>query len=368
MLCAVLMARAEHYPMQHFTISDGLPSNTIYYVYRDTRGFIWVATDKGIARYNGIKFEIFTTANGMPDNEIFNMQEDKLGRIWFSTFNGKLCFYKDGYFHNAKNTPYLRLPFRSTQIMKIIAEEDSSVTIMFENRERFVNIGHDKISVVYLKDDPDIAQLFFVTKADASSYRLYYGNMVKVVDTAHRLLSRSNFVSSYQGQPCTQWEVLNSQDKMYIANEHYIYDQKLHVVATLSEPLHIENRKLYTIYFDTAHALFRNTDAGVFCNETHFLSEYSTPSITQDLLANYWIATLHDGIFVLANQYKASKLYPEAYAGNIRYAYADNNVLFFNNSDNNLYELEHDSLSCIFNYEKIKTDTVNLPTTTATSL
>ena len=96
---------SKDFPMLHFTKDDGLPGKTVYQVYRDSKGYLWFATDKGVARYNGIKFEKFTTLDGLADNEIFMCQEDFEGRIWFGTWNGKLCFYKDGIFHNEANTP-----------------------------------------------------------------------------------------------------------------------------------------------------------------------------------------------------------------------------------------------------------------------
>ena len=60
-----LTAKAQDFPCRHFTTSDGLPSNTVYSVYRDSKGFLWFSTDKGIACYNGLHFEAYTTTNGL---------------------------------------------------------------------------------------------------------------------------------------------------------------------------------------------------------------------------------------------------------------------------------------------------------------
>src|SRR5580704_7885457 len=87
---------AKDYPMLHFTKDDGLPSNCVYQAYRDSKGYLWFATDKGVARYNGLKFEKFTTLDGLADNQVFFFQEDNEGRLWMGSWNGKLCFYKDG--------------------------------------------------------------------------------------------------------------------------------------------------------------------------------------------------------------------------------------------------------------------------------
>ena len=54
---ASLSLAAQDFPILHYGVEDGLPSNTIYDLYRDSKGFLWIATDKGEARYNGLKFE-----------------------------------------------------------------------------------------------------------------------------------------------------------------------------------------------------------------------------------------------------------------------------------------------------------------------
>lgn len=40
-------------------MKDGLPANTVYEILKDKRGFTWVATTMGIARYNGFSFSRF---------------------------------------------------------------------------------------------------------------------------------------------------------------------------------------------------------------------------------------------------------------------------------------------------------------------
>src|SRR5437016_2824434 len=85
--CCTALSYCQDFPVQHFTIEDGLPSNNVYYIYKDSKGYLWIATDKGIARYNGIKFETFTTFNGLPDNEVFFFKEDYQGRLWLGTYN-----------------------------------------------------------------------------------------------------------------------------------------------------------------------------------------------------------------------------------------------------------------------------------------
>ena len=63
----------------NYTQENGLPSNESYFIYRDSKNFLWIATDKGVVRYDGNKMENFD----LPDNVIFKIREDSKGRIWF---------------------------------------------------------------------------------------------------------------------------------------------------------------------------------------------------------------------------------------------------------------------------------------------
>src|ERR1044071_4773097 len=93
----------------NYTRENGLPSNTVYNIFRDSKGLLWIGTDKGVVTYNGINFETYTTANGLADNEVYFFQEDHEHRVWMSTANGKLCYFQNGKFFNASNTPFLAI-------------------------------------------------------------------------------------------------------------------------------------------------------------------------------------------------------------------------------------------------------------------
>ncbi len=350
--CFAQQTAARDYHMLHYTVADGLPSNTVYYVYRDTKGFLWIATTKGVARYNGIRFEVFTTVDGMPDNEIFSIREDKYGRIWFATFNGSLCYYKDNRFHNAKNTPFLKRPILSSLIKKIVLENDSSVTMMFENNEKMVNINKDHLSLVYLNNDQDINGFIGVKKLSKSLYKFIYRNCVKTVDSNHNLISRAPFFCTFNGTPCVDCDMSSAQDQIYIYNQHFIYDIDLKLVKQLNN---IEGKVIpKVVYFDGNKNLFRCTDDGMYINDSeHVLAGLHVATVTEDIHHNCWMGTLTDGIYVMNYTSTYANVYPKAYTGEIWYAYADDGNLFYVNSDNNLYRL-NETQECLFNYAPYK--------------
>ncbi|HEX2616591.1 MAG TPA: two-component regulator propeller domain-containing protein [Flavobacteriales bacterium] len=108
LLLGALVASAQDPIFRRFTLQNGLPSNTLYYLMQDRDGFMWFGTDHGACRYDGRTFRTFTTDDGLADNEVLEIHQDSQGRIWFLSVNGRLSYMVDGRIHNEWNTPFLR--------------------------------------------------------------------------------------------------------------------------------------------------------------------------------------------------------------------------------------------------------------------
>ncbi|MFY7965298.1 MAG: sensor histidine kinase [Chitinophagaceae bacterium] len=64
------IAQGVQLQYKYFTIEDGLPNRTVNCITQDSIGFIWLATDKGICKFNGYTFETYTQKNGLKFNEV----------------------------------------------------------------------------------------------------------------------------------------------------------------------------------------------------------------------------------------------------------------------------------------------------------
>ena len=62
----------------HYTTKDGVPSSEVYDAIQDSKGYMWFATDRGIARFNGYEFHTYTTNNVLTDNTVFSKYPDSL--------------------------------------------------------------------------------------------------------------------------------------------------------------------------------------------------------------------------------------------------------------------------------------------------
>lgn len=108
LLCLELPALGQRRPVQidngylHRTwqFEDGLPQNSVQAILQTTDGYIWVGTQKGLARFDGVRFTVFNQENTPSlKNAVFNaLCETKDGSLWIATEGGGLNRFKDGAF------------------------------------------------------------------------------------------------------------------------------------------------------------------------------------------------------------------------------------------------------------------------------
>ncbi len=108
------------------TQSDGLSESTNAYVYKDTRGFVWISSVNGLNRYDGQKIKVYANSEGKPGGLLGgNIQstffEDSLGDIWFTTDQAINCYrwkkdYFDQYFVKNKNHIPSRIPYHAIKL------------------------------------------------------------------------------------------------------------------------------------------------------------------------------------------------------------------------------------------------------------
>lgn len=123
---------AQNPLVQHFTTSEGLPSNAVYKIFQDSKKFIWFATDAGVSRYDGTKFVHYGKQDGLSSNEVFNIEEDSSGRIWFFHTNASLNFFYNNSIYNGNNTPYLD-SLRTNDYFRKFYEDENKILYFYDH-------------------------------------------------------------------------------------------------------------------------------------------------------------------------------------------------------------------------------------------
>jgi signal transduction histidine kinase/ligand-binding sensor domain-containing protein/CheY-like chemotaxis protein/AraC-like DNA-binding protein len=86
------LAQVEKFYSTEKDISNSL----INKIYQDKKGFIWIATEDGLNKYDGTKFTIYKNISkdntSLKNNYVKTMYEDTQGRFWIACINGLLLY------------------------------------------------------------------------------------------------------------------------------------------------------------------------------------------------------------------------------------------------------------------------------------
>jgi len=81
-------------PSQHilntWQIPEGHPQSSAQSIARTPDGYLWVGTEEGLARFDGVQFTVFDhdNASGIPQRDITALSVDHAGRLWIGTGSG----------------------------------------------------------------------------------------------------------------------------------------------------------------------------------------------------------------------------------------------------------------------------------------
>src|SRR5258708_34588215 len=96
---------------QAWSSENGLPQNSVHQILQTRDGYIWIATEGGVARFNGIQFTVFNQENdpAFTSNDTCCLAEDRSVVLWIGTSDG-LLQYDGGVFRRYTTTDGLPSP------------------------------------------------------------------------------------------------------------------------------------------------------------------------------------------------------------------------------------------------------------------
>ena len=93
-----LKAQPAELSFRKYSSRQGLSSATVYDILKDSFGFIWLATEDGLNRFDGTNFKAYrhdpARPNSLKANHITALFESRNGRIWIGTNGGGLSIYE----------------------------------------------------------------------------------------------------------------------------------------------------------------------------------------------------------------------------------------------------------------------------------
>jgi diguanylate cyclase (GGDEF)-like protein len=91
------LIRYKNGQLSSFGKPEGLSDASIYCVFKDREGVVWLATNKGLNRLRKKVIKTFNADHGLNSSEVYPIYRDRRDNIWIGTTRG-LNLYRDGKF------------------------------------------------------------------------------------------------------------------------------------------------------------------------------------------------------------------------------------------------------------------------------
>jgi ligand-binding sensor domain-containing protein len=290
---------AQTWSYRQYTAEQGLPSTEVYDIIQDKKGYIWVSTDRGVARFDGYSFESFTTAEGLLNNVVFKMCEGPDGKIWFGEMPGTLSYYERGKIYPAPENPAIKKHFQRT-----------SFPVCMMVGKDYIDVGYTGYGILRLQQGK-IRELYATEKV--RDIVTVNGNDVL-------------FGSTYE----TKQILVDYKGKHYFDQVEWKYNSRWikamkrrngDLMVTHSGAVWIFNKEGKTKNFKTDHILlfFETPDSCLYAVSKNGFYRYGpneafvpddrpchlkgsrVNKIIMDREGGIWIATLNQGVFYCAH-------------------------------------------------------------------
>ena len=88
------------YHLESWQTRDGLPTNGIRALVQDADGFLWLGTDAGLVRFDGVDFRTFdrNSTPALKATDVTALFVDNGNRLWIGTDDGSVLRRRDGVF------------------------------------------------------------------------------------------------------------------------------------------------------------------------------------------------------------------------------------------------------------------------------
>ncbi|MBX2842639.1 MAG: GHKL domain-containing protein [Flammeovirgaceae bacterium] len=335
-----LMAQPEKEVfIERVTMQDGSNFGSIYCIWQDSDGFIWIGTEEGVYRYDGYGFKKFIKEPGNENSLISNLVKEITGKdelIYIATFEGLSVyntvfntysnFPSETHFENeslrclkltASGNLYIGttsklFQLENDQIIPLeIPQKFGLINTIFEDNENNLWIGGEKSCAVYYPKTGKFNTLPFSTNRTSTINTFF--------EDDNGMLWAGGTNSPLQFIDKQNWEILTYQQK---TGSKLPFDSEDIVesvaqdfygnlwLATEPQPYYFNKKAITEGKIKEQCCL-----DGLFLSENFVIESYSVLFTDRD--GRIWLGSFSSGLYVIDfNKNKASHYYFKPYKPN----------------------------------------------------
>ena len=88
LLIANVGSFGQQYSFIQYSLKEGLPQSQVRSIFQDSRGYLWIGTLGGVAKFNGSTFINYDRSSGLINNQINTIIQNKKGQIIVGSIGG----------------------------------------------------------------------------------------------------------------------------------------------------------------------------------------------------------------------------------------------------------------------------------------
>ena len=276
LIAVVLTCLSGHAQSYRFLTSDKeLPSSMTNDIFQDHYGFVWIATENGLVRYDGARFVTYTNSpsdrHSLAHDFVTSLVEDRDGHLYVSTYAGVQVFdyatntftenvtWEDGsafgensnnLFYSASGKVYssghsaCEILFQNNRVVarklkfsgemknysKTLEDNNGKLWVSIRGQNTILRISDEQIEQRYIFSQPNVTLADFTMTADGVAYAI--ASELGVVEY-NPASDRFETMLPELGHLHLNY-ICAIEDRLYILAEQspiYIYDRKKKVLT-----------------------------------------------------------------------------------------------------------------------------------------
>jgi signal transduction histidine kinase/ligand-binding sensor domain-containing protein len=188
-------AQRQNFYFTNYGVKDGMSNGIVDDLFRDSEGFLWIATYNGLDRFDGTNFKIFHAdyhnPDALVDDYVQHICEDHQGNVWCGCDKGVSCYNKStGKFHSYHLTNPNGFNVNANHVYNILCDRqgiiwcstDGGVFEYDKNHDSFKGYYHNEKEITSLTSD-NVSKNAFVEDPHANGIWMSGPRGINYLDT-----------------------------------------------------------------------------------------------------------------------------------------------------------------------------------------
>jgi signal transduction histidine kinase/ligand-binding sensor domain-containing protein/CheY-like chemotaxis protein len=318
------------------TPDNGLSNSHITQIYQDSKGYIWIATENGLNKFDGYSFTVYSEqendSTSLKGNYVYAVLEDSRGIFWVGTMGG---LYQ--YDRNTDSFHPFRIesetPFYMDRVIWILEDQKGNIWLSYPGNGIICLDSKTLKPVLYNYNNSKIADNNINSAFEDASGKLWlgtYDNGIYVLDT------NTQSVSHYTNSPSDPSGLNNNTVFSFCEDAQgqvlagtlgggvNVFDRSTQTFKQVMKGNSQTENQIYSICIDKTGNFWLGTDgAGVirydgkgnklpgldYVSDVCDLSKAKIHQVFEDKQGNIWVALYQKGILFIPSTGKTFRNY-----------------------------------------------------------